>query len=72
MGDVLSPEDEALLLLLAQEAAAKAAVSRPLAAYAVQLTKEARCARQEDLQERRRRVAVLRRWVEAATWYVLF
>eukprot|EP00435_Cladocopium_sp_Y103_P054159 s606_g17.t1 len=66
VGDVMTPEDEAILLLLAEEAAARAAASRPLAAHVVNLTKQARI-RQDDVKERRRRVALLRRWVEA-TW----
>lgn len=66
VGDVMTPEDEAILLLLAEEAAARAAASRPLAEHVVNLTKQARI-RQDDVKERRRRVALLRRWVEA-TW----
>jgi len=64
VGDVMTPEDEAILLLLAEEAAAQAAASRPLAEHVVKLTKQARI-RQDDVKERRRRVALLRRWVEA-------
>ncbi|CAK9064544.1 unnamed protein product [Durusdinium trenchii] len=63
VGDVLAPEDEAILLLLAEEAAAKAAASRPVAEYGLRLIKQARI-RQDDAKERKRRVALLRRWVE--------
>ncbi|CAJ1340921.1 unnamed protein product, partial [Effrenium voratum] len=65
VGDVLSPEDEAILLILSEESAASAAASRPLAEYVLRLLRQARI-RQDDLKERRKKVALLRRWVEAA------
>ncbi|CAK9033735.1 Ubiquitinyl hydrolase 1 [Durusdinium trenchii] len=64
-------QDEAILLLLAEEAAAKAAASRPVAEYGLRLIKWGRPVgeqariRQDDAKERKRRVALLRRWVEA-------
>eukprot|EP00913_Durusdinium_trenchii_P029672 g27811.t1 len=61
--DSSKEQDEAILLLLAEEAAAKAAASRPVAEYGLRLIKQARI-RQDDAKERKRRVALLRRWVE--------
>jgi len=64
VGDVLSPEEEAVLLTLAEEASSRAAASRPLAEHVLQLLKQARI-RMDDLEETKARVTMIRAWAEA-------
>lgn len=63
VGDVLSPQEEAILLALAEESSAKAAAARPLAEAVLELLRQARI-RMDDAEERKTRVSLIRSWAE--------